>query len=91
MDAFDRARPLWELTLVEGVEDGGTALIVKVHHSLSDGVSGVRMPAVMADPKRKPRRFGAMPPAPPGETVDQLTPAAGAASRTAARRGLDGR
>jgi diacylglycerol O-acyltransferase len=85
MDAFDRARPLWELTLVEGVEDGGAALIVKVHHSLSDGVSGVRMLAVIADPKRKPRRLDAMPPAPPGEKVDQLTLVADAAGRTAAQ------
>jgi diacylglycerol O-acyltransferase / wax synthase len=85
MDAFDRARPLWELTLVEGVEDGEAALIVKVHHSLSDGVSGVQMLAVMADPKRRPRRFDAMPPAPPGEKVDQLTLVADAAGRTAAQ------
>jgi diacylglycerol O-acyltransferase / wax synthase len=31
MDAFDRNRPLWELTLVEGLEDGEAALIVKFH------------------------------------------------------------
>ena len=73
MDTFDRARPLWELTLVEGLENGGAALIAKVHHSLSDGVSGMRMLAVIADPKRKPRRLGEMPPAPPGEKVDHLT------------------
>lgn len=66
MDTFDRARPLWELTLVEGLEHGGAALIAKVHHSLSDGVSGMHLLAVMADPKRKPRRLGEMPPVPPG-------------------------
>jgi WS/DGAT/MGAT family acyltransferase len=80
MDAFDRARPLWELTLVEDLEDGGAALIVKIHHSLSDGVGGMRMLAAVADTKRKPRRLGEMPPAPPGEKVDQrvlLTQAAG--------------
>jgi WS/DGAT/MGAT family acyltransferase len=80
MDAFDRARPLWELTLVEGLADGGAALIVKIHHSLSDGVGGVRMLEAIADQKRKPRRLGDMPPEPPGETVDQrtlLTQAAG--------------
>jgi diacylglycerol O-acyltransferase len=73
MDTFDRARPLWELTLVEGLEDGGAALIAKVHHCLSDGVSGMRLLAVIADPNRKHRRLGEMPSAPAGETVDQLT------------------
>ncbi|HEX9043173.1 MAG TPA: wax ester/triacylglycerol synthase family O-acyltransferase [Trebonia sp.] len=73
MDAFDRARPLWELTLVEGLDGGGAALIVKIHHSLSDGVGGMRMLEAVADPKRKPRRLGEMPPAPAGEQVDQRT------------------
>jgi diacylglycerol O-acyltransferase / wax synthase len=71
MGAFDRARPLWELTLVEDLADGGAALIVKLHHSLSDGVGGMRLLAAVADPKRKLRRLGEMPPAPPGETVGQ--------------------
>lgn len=79
MDTFDRARPLWELTLVEGLENGAAALIVKVHHSLSDGVSGMRLLAAMADPKRKPRALGKMPPAPLGEKVDHLTLVADAA------------
>jgi len=83
MDAFARARPLWELTLMEGLEDGGAALIVKVHHSLSDGVSGVRMLALVADPKRKPRSLGALPPAPPDEPMDQLTLVAGTVGRAA--------
>ena len=73
MDTFDRTRPLWELTLVEGLEDGGAALIAKVHHSLSDGVSGMRMLAVIADPNRKHRHLGEMPSAPPSEKLDQLT------------------
>ena len=73
MDAFDRDRPLWELTLVEGIEDGEAALVVKLHHSLSDGVGGMRMLAIIADPQREPAHLGQMPPAPPGETPDQLT------------------
>jgi diacylglycerol O-acyltransferase len=54
MDAFDRDRPLWELTLVDGIEDGEAALIVKFHHSLSDGVGGMRMLAIISDPQRDP-------------------------------------
>ncbi len=72
MDTFDRARPLWELTLVEGIENGEAALIAKIHQSLSDGVGGMRMLAAIADLKRRPRNLGGMPPVPPGEKLDQL-------------------
>jgi len=43
MAAFDRDRPLWQTTLVEGLEDGGAAVILKIHHAISDGVGLVRM------------------------------------------------
>ncbi len=93
MDAFDRDRPLWELTLVEGIEGGEAGLILKLHHCLSDGVGGMRMLAVMFDPQRDPPDLGEMPPAPLGERLGLralVTGAAGSmAGRTAylARRG----
>ncbi|MET0883149.1 MAG: wax ester/triacylglycerol synthase domain-containing protein, partial [Acidimicrobiales bacterium] len=43
MQAFDRARPLWEFTVVEGLEDGQAGLIMKVHHAVTDGVGGVKL------------------------------------------------
>jgi diacylglycerol O-acyltransferase len=93
MDAFDRDRPLWELTLVEGMEGGEAALILKLHHSLSDGVGGMRMLALMCDLQRDSPGLTGVPPAPPGEKLDlraMVTGTAGAvAGRTAhlARRG----
>ncbi|TVS88915.1 wax ester/triacylglycerol synthase domain-containing protein [Mycobacterium helveticum] len=43
MQDFDRARALWETTLVEGLDDGGAAVICKFHHALTDGIGGVQI------------------------------------------------
>lgn len=43
MQDFDRARALWETTLVEGLADGGAAVICKFHHALTDGVGGIQI------------------------------------------------
>src|SRR5947199_2985474 len=51
-DAFDRARPLWQLTLVEGLEGGRAALLAKMHHTITDGVGGVRLSAMFLDLER---------------------------------------
>lgn len=40
---LDLARPPWECTIIEGLEGGRFALFVKMHHSLIDGISGIRM------------------------------------------------
>ena len=46
---LDRSKPLWELWLVEGLADGGFALVSKTHHALVDGVSGVDLSTVLFD------------------------------------------
>jgi diacylglycerol O-acyltransferase len=49
MQGFDRARPLWEFTLVEGLDENRSALITKLHHAITDGVGGVKMMMEMLD------------------------------------------
>ena len=46
---LDRTKPLWEIWIVEGLDDGRFALINKTHHSLVDGVSGVDLTTVLFD------------------------------------------
>ena len=43
MSGFDAAHPLWEFTLVEDLADGGAALVMKLHHSLTDGIGGMQL------------------------------------------------
>ncbi len=85
MGAFDRDRPLWELTLVEGIRGGKAALILKIHHSLSDGVGGMQMLTLLCDLQRESPDLGEMPPPPPGETLDLRDMIAGTVGSVAGR------
>jgi WS/DGAT/MGAT family acyltransferase len=59
---LDRGRPLWELWVVEGLEDGDRfAIVQKVHHCMIDGISGVDLMAVLMSAEPEP----AFEPAPP--------------------------
>ncbi len=57
---LDRSRPLWDLWLIEGLDDGRAAIVMKLHHCMVDGGAGVGMMADLLDlspkPKRRPRR-----------------------------------
>ena len=52
---LDRAKPLWEIYLVEGLEgEDRFALISKTHHALVDGVTGVDITSVLFDTSPDP-------------------------------------
>ncbi|HUO49578.1 MAG TPA: wax ester/triacylglycerol synthase domain-containing protein, partial [Acidimicrobiales bacterium] len=47
--AFDSAHPLWEFTLVDGLDGGRGALVMKLHHALTDGVGGMQLALLLFD------------------------------------------
>jgi WS/DGAT/MGAT family acyltransferase len=51
---LDRSRPLWEFTLIEGLADGGAALLQRVHHTVTDGVGGLKLSLSLVDFERDP-------------------------------------
>jgi WS/DGAT/MGAT family acyltransferase len=57
---LDRTKPLWEMWLADGLNDGRFAIIAKSHHALVDGVSGVDITTVLfdaePDPPERPAR-----------------------------------
>ena len=69
---MDRQRPLWEVHLIEGLQDRQFAIYTKIHHSLVDGISAMRlvrrmlsedpqernMPPIWALPKRSRKDEG---------------------------------
>ena len=61
-EQLDRSKPLWELNVVEGLEDGRFAIISKIHHSMIDGVAGVDLMAVLLNLE-------------PTEEIEQIQPA----------------
>lgn len=61
MGAFDKERPLWEFTLVEGLQGGRAALIQKFHHSLTDGVGAVQLAELLLDHSRAGRKRATRP------------------------------
>ena len=51
---LERGRPLWDMTVVEGLEGGRVAVVMKMHHALADGGSAVAMlqNAFVTDPEQ---------------------------------------
>ncbi len=51
---LDRSKPLWEIWMVEGLEEDRFALITKTHHALVDGIAGVDIATVLFDISPEP-------------------------------------
>jgi diacylglycerol O-acyltransferase / wax synthase len=61
---LDRARPLWELYLIQGLPQSQVAVLTKIHHSVIDGISGAEVMGLLLDLEPQGRE---LPPAPPAE------------------------
>lgn len=53
-DRLDRARPLWQIHVVEGLAGGRSAVLARMHHALVDGVAAVDVSTVILDPTPEP-------------------------------------
>ena len=46
---LDRSRPLWEMYLIDGLDDGSVCALTKIHHACIDGVAGSEILSVLLD------------------------------------------
>ena len=61
---LERSRPLWDLTIVRGLEGNRTGMIARIHHCMADGMAGVgimnvlmsQTPVAPPAPRKKPER-----------------------------------
>ena len=73
-------RPLWEWHLIEGLRDGRIAMYTKLHHSLVDGISAMRLlQSILSQRPRRPRHAG-----PVGQAAAELEDGQGPGGRRAA-------
>jgi len=75
---LDRARPLWELYLIQGLEGGHCAFMTKIHHALIDGLSGAEIMGILYDLAPEGRDLE---PVPEGEPAPDAPSALGMLAR----------
>jgi WS/DGAT/MGAT family acyltransferase len=62
-DPFDRSRPLWHFIVIDGLAGGRSALVQKLHHTVTDGQGGVELSMHYLDLQRNPEPLPALDPA----------------------------
>ncbi|OHV04231.1 wax ester/triacylglycerol synthase family O-acyltransferase [Mycobacterium talmoniae] len=67
---LDISRPLWTVTLVEGLADGRAATLLHISHAVTDGVGGAEMFGQIYDLERDPPER----PTPPQPVPQDLSP-----------------
>lgn len=53
---LDRTRPLWQFTVIEGLDDGNVAIYSKIHHAAVDGGAGMAIAGTLFDISPQPRK-----------------------------------
>src|SRR6266480_3828403 len=46
---LDREKPLWQMNLIDGLQDGYQAILTKTHHAMLDGVGGMDLAMMLLD------------------------------------------
>lgn len=70
MSDFDKDRPLWQVTVLEDLPDGKSALIMKLHHAIADGQGTVQLGLALFDFAPEGTDLGPMPPEPEPAVLD---------------------
>lgn len=65
-EKLDRGKPLWEIHVVDGLQNGRFALISKTHHCMADGIAGAELLAALLSPNPKEKMPAAAPWSPRG-------------------------
>ena len=71
---LDRTKPLWELYVFEGLAEDRTAILLKLHHAMADGIGGMMIASALFDlasdtPAGEPDDTWSPEPAPPSEEL----------------------
>ena len=70
MSGLDHDRPLWQFTVIDGLEGDEAVVIIKFHHVLADGVGLLAIVPLLMDLSPEPRDLGPLPPVPEGGAHD---------------------
>jgi hypothetical protein len=73
---LDRDRPLWQFTVIEGLDSGEVAFYAKIHHAGLDGQGGVALAQAVLDIEPKPAARAKSTPEKSAAASSSLTPSA---------------